>query len=621
MKGVYYIGEEKFLFGLQELKKQLKFTFDEKGKKIVCKRVGKGIVVDITPDGALLTYGKDNEFFRGFALALEYIDCVGKHIEAELLFDEFGTMLECSSGNESVQGVKEYIRQSAIMGYTYIGLYTETNYEIENEPSFGYTIGKYTTEELSEIVEYGEKFSVEIVPYIQTLGHMASLFQWDKYASLKDINDTILVEYDKTYELIENILKSLRKAYKTSRINLGMDEAYFMGFGRYHWFINDSFSNQETLFIDHVKKVLALAKKCGFSNAEIWHDNIFNIKFKGYIVPPAELWKPFDEVIRQNFPQIKLRLWYYGLRNEEDYNRYFGYLKTLSPDIGFANAVYGWSSVCPENYKVERFASVMKNSCVQNGVKDILITVWAGRNATCTMLAGFMEYVETCSKTSGYDKKEHARFLFGYSYEELLLLDLPDRLAFEGVEQPNGGNPSYYILADDPLLGVMEKHIPPQAEEYYEDCAKTLGSLAKRDSEFAYLYRFESVLCQTLAKKALLSTKIKRCYDEKDKNGALVVAEDIPEIIAQMKLFHGAYREYWLKTNKAIQFKIFDMRLGGAVARLEYARDVLLKWANGENEKIEELEEERLPVSAKTAGKIVNVGTWNKIALGGLDRL
>ena len=588
--------------------------------KIICKKTGVGIAIKVDSDCVVFTYGKDNEFFRGFALAVEHAGQVGKNISVELPFDEFGTMLECSSGVDSVQGVKEFIRQSALMGYTYLGLYTETTYEIKNEPYFGYKIGKYSIKELQEIVSYGEKFFIEIIPYIQTLGHMASLFQWGEYAHLKDINDTLLVEYDKTYELIEKMLISLRKVYKTNRINLGMDEAYFMGFGRYNWFINDSLPNREMLFVEHVKKVVSLAEKYGFTLPEIWHDNIFDIKFKGYLVPPAEIWKPFDELVRQNFPNIKLRFWYYGLNNEADYDRYFSYLKTLSSDVGFANAIFGWGSFCPNNYKTEEIASTMQKACLSNGVKDVLITIWSVRYAVCSMLAGIMYYVETCSKSSGYDINEHAKFLFGYTYQELLLLDIPDKLKFEGVEQPNG-NPSYYILADDPLLGVMEKHIPSNAESYYSECAKKLDELSNRDSQFAYLYRFESVLCQTLAKKALLSTNIKRSYDEKDKETMLKIVNSIPEIIAQVKVFHAEYREYWLKVNKVIDFKIFDMRLGGVVARLEYAQEIITKWINGKIEKIEELEEDRLPISKNSVGKIADCGLWNQIALGGLDRL
>ena len=63
------------------------------------------------------------------------------------------------------------------------------------------------------------------------------------------------------------------------------------------------------------------------------------------------------------------------------------------------------------------------------------------------------------------------------------------------------------------------------------------------------------------------------------------------------------------------------MRFTSIVARLNYTKDVLTKFINGETQKIEELEEERLPVFKNSSGKIVNYATWNKIALGGLDRL
>ena len=40
-----------------------------------------------------------------------------------------------------------------------------------------------------------------------------------------------------------------------------------------------------------------------------------------------------------------------------------------------------------------------------------------------------------------------------------------------------------------------------------------------------------------------------------------------------------------------------------------------------ELKKIEELEEDRLPISKNSVGKIADCGFWNQIALGGLDRL
>ena len=620
MKAIAYFGDEKFLFGIKELQEQLRFTLSGEGKKIYCTQSGTGISIDVEADCVHFYYGKEKEFFRGFALAVEYAESVGKHLEAECLFDEFGTMHSCSAGIKSVEEIKTFIRQSAILGYTYIGLYTETTYEVENEPYFGYKAGRYKKDEIIEMVSYGEQFQVEIIPYIQTLGHMLPLFSWNEYYSVKDINDTLLVEFDRTYQLIENMLKSLRSMYKTNRINLGMDEAYFMGFGRYYWFIDDKPKDRIQLYIDHVKKVLALANKYGFTDAEIWHDNIFNMKFKGYLVPPKELWQPFDEEITKNFPDVKIRFWYYGLNDVSEFDRYFSYIKMLSNNVQFASAVFGWYSFCPQQYKPPRFIEATKDGCLQNGVTDILVTIWTGKISPLTFMASFYDFIEGCSKTLGYDKNDHFKFLFGYTYDEFLALDLPDKLCFY-TQQPTGGNPSFYCLVDDPLLGIAEKHIPSHAETYFSVCAKKLDKLAKRDSFLSFIFKFESVLCKTLSYKALLSTKIKRAYDNGDKEALTKIIKDIPKISKQVKIFYTEYKNYWKKINKHTQFAIFDNRFGGLLARLDYAKEVLLSYVNGEIEYIEELEEERLPIDRRTNGKIITNANWDFLSLGSKTRL
>lgn len=94
----------------------------------------------------------------------------------------------------SVDGVKKFIRQSALMGYNYLQLYTEITFEVPEEPYFGYMKGRYTKEELKEIVAYGKRFEVELVPCTQTLGHMAELFKWKQYYEVKDIERVLLAE-------------------------------------------------------------------------------------------------------------------------------------------------------------------------------------------------------------------------------------------------------------------------------------------------------------------------------------------------------------------------------------------------------------------------------------------
>ena len=620
---IAFIGDDKFLFGIRELQGQLKFTLSENGYIIYAEKTDVGsLKVKTNTESALIEYPADNLFFRGLSLALEHAGQVAE-ISVKPLLSQIGTMQDCSDGLLSTEGLKGFIRQSALMGYTYMGMYMETSYTVEDEPYFGYKSGRYSAEELSEIVLYGEKFQVEVIPFIQTLAHLNQLFRWPAYYEVFDTHDTLLAGYERTYELIENMLKSLRKSFKTERINLGMDEAYYMGFGRYHWFIDENDFDTVSLFISHLKRVIAIAGKYGFSKPEIWFDNVFGIKFKGYINPPDWLFRDFEEKIAKAFPDVTMRFWNYAVRDVKEFTRCCGQIRQLTDKITFASAVHGYTSFAPLNRKTGRLVKPALKGCLKNGIDDLVITEWAGMRSPFAMLPAYYDFTEGIAETYGYDAKKHFKFLFGYSYGEFLKLDIPNELSFDGKADDGVGeiDPPFYILADDPLFGTMEKHIPDNTKAYYERSAKILGELSKRNSEFSYLFEFEKTLCETLAVKSDLSKRVKLYYDEGNKEGLKGIISEIPFISEKIRSFHIAFYYYWVKFNKRVGFEIFDQRLGGIILRFDTVKGILNDLVTEKIDRIEELDEERLPVNKGTENKVVCYGDWNKIALGRITRL
>lgn len=615
MKMICYVGDERFISGMKEFCEQLDFVLDENGYKLVFFCDGKGIRIDIKNNIAEIRYGKDNEFFRAFSLALQYIDGEDRRIEVDCDIERFGTMQNASASVMSVAGLKEFIRQNALMGYTYLQLYTEISYEVDGEPYFGYMKGRYTKEELKDLVAYAKKFFIELVPAVQTLGHMAELFKWNTYYEVKDIERILLVDYERTYELIENMLKSLSECYDTSRINLGMDEAYFMGGGRYHWFVDDSKPDVSMMYIRHLKRVLALAEKYGFTEPSIWYDNLFEINYKGYIAPPEWLWQDFQKEIVDAFPKIKLIFWNYVITDVNDFERFVGYIRQLSPEVSFASMAHGYTSFAPENYITARLVDTARKGCGRCGINDMMITWWGDLQSPCALLPSYYDYIERSGKHLGYDFEERCKFLFGYTYTEFCMLDIPNKLE-EGSEPTGlaeGKNPPFYILAEDPLLGIMEKHIPENAKEFYEKQAENLWTFARRNGRYAYIFRFEAVLCETLASKCWHSAEIKKAYNKKDFQKLRTIAESLPQTVEKLEKFHLEYHSYWHTFNKSMGWEIWDARLGGLILRLKTIGKMLLDFVDGKIAKIEELEQLRMAVSPNTDGKVVSMRRWNYI--------
>ena len=101
--------------------------------------------------------------------------------------DFFGVMLDMSrNAVMKPQQVKDFANLLSKMGYNMIQLYTEDTYEVENEPYFGYLRGRYTHDELKDIVSYCESIGVEVIPCVQTLAHLgpATFCWWEKIAPM-----------------------------------------------------------------------------------------------------------------------------------------------------------------------------------------------------------------------------------------------------------------------------------------------------------------------------------------------------------------------------------------------------------------------------------------------------
>ena len=187
-----------------------------------------------------------------------------------------GVMLDCSrNAVMKPEKVKEYAQIIRKMGYNTLMLYLEDTYEIESQPYFGHLRGKYSKEELKEIDSYCNSIGIEFIPCMQTLAHLNQMFKWyGEYGDINDCGDILLVGEEKTYELIEEMIKTFAECITSRKIHIGMDEAFGVGTGKYaakHG-IRDKFD----ILNEHLHRVCEIAKKYGFETM-IWSDMFCNL--------------------------------------------------------------------------------------------------------------------------------------------------------------------------------------------------------------------------------------------------------------------------------------------------------------------------------------------------------
>lgn len=149
-------------------------------------------------------------------------------------FKRFGIMLDCSrNAVATVDSLKKWIDITTDLGYNTLMLYTEDTYEVPDNPYFGYMRGRYSCEELKEVDAYAKEKGMELIPCIQTLAHLNAIVRWPEYQPHFDIDDILLAEDDRVYELIDSMFKTLSSCFTTRIAHIGMDEAHNLGRGRY----------------------------------------------------------------------------------------------------------------------------------------------------------------------------------------------------------------------------------------------------------------------------------------------------------------------------------------------------------------------------------------------------
>lgn len=565
---------------------------------------------------AHITYSKRVELFRGLSLAAGYTDSACYKITQKSHFNSCGAMFDNSRNAVlNMQTAKKMIRIMALMGLDTIMLYTEDTYEIPEYPYFGYMRGRYTTEELKELDEYASGFGIELVPCIQTLAHMNQALRWDAFSEFLDINDILLVGEEKTYKFIEAMIKACRKSFSSKRIHIGMDEAGLVGSGKFRE--KNGYVNKYDILLDHLKKTVEICKKYDFEPM-IWSDMFVNEAFgKDYNGEDksAELKKELD-------PQLTLVHWTYYMTDKNVYNKKISCHKKLTDNVAYAGGAVKWIGFTPSINKSIARSRTGLTASLENGVKDVFVTAWGdfgGEASPFCVLPELQLYAEFNYNpyVTNDEIAERLKVCTGEKLQDMLKLEKPNFP--EGEYDTDCITTTKYLLYNDLLCGLFDLQIGENYSRFYAELSRELLSVDSKN--ISYVYKTLGILCRIISKKCEISLKLQKAYlsgDREEVKRLILLAEDV---LCDVKEFHTAVYNQWTADNKIFGYEVQDIRLGALETRIGFAIKKLGAWVNGDIERVEELEEKRLPynsVLSEGGMREVNENQWTRIVSAGL---
>ena len=125
---------------------------------------------------------------------------------------------------------------------------------------------------------------------------------------------------------------------------------------------------------------------------------------------------------------------------------------------------------------------------------------------------------------------------------------------------------------------------------------RVLKNAAKRAGEWKYIFDEQVALCDYLSVKANMGNDLYALYKAKNIEGLeTYAATTVKTAIKKLDAFIAAYRTAWHKENKTFGFDVSELRLGGQKQRLFEVQLRIKELAEGKIDKIEELEQPKLP--------------------------
>lgn len=506
-------------------------------------------------------------------------------------YKNFGALICCASnGVMNVAGVKRMVDALSKMGYNLLELVIDDMYKIDGEPYFGYLRGGYTKEEIRQMDAYAKEKGIELVPVIQTLAHLTNMAKIPHYVDMFDIDDVLMVGEPKTYELIDRMFASIADSFSTRKINIGFDEAHHVGLGKY--LDKHGYTERYLLLLEHLKKVAQIGKKYGFT-IHMWSDMFFRL------VNHGEYWGKGIEIpewVRKEIPEnIEICYWDYYSEAEETYDDMLTSHETFQRELWFAGGAWTWNGYTPYNgYSLKTMLPAMKQ--VQNHqVENVLITMWGDDGHDCSYFSVLPSLYAIRQFADGnYDMaaiKQGFEGIFGYSFDDFMLLDLPDKNRInQNLDMTN--NACKVLLFNDCFLGIKDvaaKEALPIPFASYEEMLRETG---KRMGEYAYLYENLAALCHVLEVKADLGIRTREAYQQGNRGKLKALMADYTESAKRLDDFRDTLRAAWMKDNKPYGWDIHEIRLGGLKARLLDCRQRIQEYIDGTVAEIPELQEE-----------------------------
>ncbi len=574
----------------------IEVTFKESKEMTVGVKDGKGYV----------KCSEVHHFNRLLALLAGYYKGSDFEISEKASFKTLSVMLDISFGGPlNMDALKEYCRHLASLGYNQIWFYAEDMYEMPKKyKHFGYMRGRYSADELRELDDYAYSLGIEIVPCIQTLGHMAHYLKWKEASPYKENAQCLLPGDEATYEFIKDMMIAASAPFRTKRIHVGLDETVGLGTGTY--LRKNGYTEPLDIFLKHVNRVAKLCEELGLQPM-MWNDMVFCYLSERHEKYPKKLDIPAS-IIEAMPKNMELVYWNYEDENCSEF--IIDKNRELGSHVIFAGGVWIFGGLLPDNAWSAFFHEKSIAACKKKGIEEICMTIWCyGTTIYQTSLLEAARFAELTYEDTSEKLPERFEMIIGASYEAFYDMSNYHALYKEGeidYDSMDYGERFYgnKFMWQDLMLGIFDEKLYRESRyEHYSRMAEQYLGYTSRGDGWEWLYEFCYHVFKVQALKCYIGEHIAPAYKSGDKATlANILGEKLPALESAWEELHEAHHSHKDAYLRPFGAETIDSMYGPQIMRARYAARRLGDYLKGYVDELPELAEERYDEGASAWG-------------------
>jgi hexosaminidase len=344
-------------------------------------------------------------------------------------------------------------------------LYVEHTFRSRRHPAIGADAWGLEAETLRALDAYAAERHVELVPNLQSLGHMEHVLKLPAYAALAETDSrwTLACADPRSYELLRDLYDEVLPNFRSRLFHANCDEAWDLGKGRSRELAEAL--GPGGLFLEHVRRVRGLARAHG-RRTMIWADFVHH----------------HPERIGELDPDVVLCDWWYEAELDYDRVRVFA---RHGLEFWVCPGTSSWNCLFPrmENalVNVARWADAGR----RHGASGLLMTDWGDFGHYNLLGASWLGYAWAAQQAWSGDAEPRAfdrafgRVLFDDPSGEAARLYRELGALHDAGFTIFNGSPLQFLFFDDLDEAWFVRGIEPKA------AGRTLGRLERVQARLA----------------------------------------------------------------------------------------------------------------------------------------